>query len=281
MTVGVVGLGLIGGSLAKAIKLNTPHKVLGTDIDEAVMCRALLMGAVDERFSEENAGECDIVIIALFPQHTLTALEKYAPYIKKGAVAVDTCGVKRAVCDRAWELAEENGFVFVGGHPMAGREKIGFSASKHDLFQNASMILVPQGDVELEIMSMLKQFFASLGFGKIVMSRAEYHDEMIGYTSQLAHIVSGAYIKNPLSAKAAGFSAGSFRDMTRVATLNEKMWCELFLDNSDFLSGQVEHLIQRLQEYKAALDSRDEKALTKLLLEGKEAKELSESAMNN
>lgn len=281
MTVGVIGLGLIGGSMAKAIKLNVPGTVLGYDINETVVMRALLVGAIDDRLTKEACADCDLLILALFPGDTLDSLAEYAPYIKKGATVIDTCGVKRAVCPKAGAIAEKYGFCFVGAHPMAGTERTGFDASKHNLFENASMILVPGGDFDISRIEKLKRFFTEIGFSRVVITDADTHDEMIGYTSQLAHIVSSAYIKSPLSLKAKGFSAGSFRDMTRVATLNEKMWSELFLNNGDNLSSQLGLLIDELAAYKTALEQRDGQKLEKLLADGRTAKSASEESMKD
>ena len=281
MTVAVIGQGLIGGSMAKAIKLNTENTVLGYDLDEKVMCRALLVGAIDGRLRKEDVKDCSLVIFALFPNQTVKSIKEYAPYINKNATVIDTCGTKRMVCREISKIAHEYGFMFVGAHPMAGREKIGFSASLHNLFDNASILLTPNGKFDIEKLDRLKKFLLSLGFSKVVLTDTDTHDEMISYTSQLAHIVSSAYIKNPLSCKAKGFSAGSFRDMTRVATLNETMWTELFLENRDYLSEQTGFLIEKLEEYKKALDDNDDKTLFALLKEGREAKEISEESMKD
>ncbi len=273
MKIGVIGLGLIGGSVAKAIRLNTDHEVLGTDIDRTVVMRAKVIEAITGELTEDNIGECDIIIMALYPDDTVESLKKYEGKIKKGAYVIDCAGVKEKVCIRANEIAEKNGFVFVGGHPMAGIEKIGFKYSDADIFRGASMILTPPSNINLIVLDEIKNFFLSVGFGKITIKTPKEHDRIIAYTSQLAHILSNAYVKSETADDHRGLSAGSFKDMTRVAYLNEKMWTELFLENRGNLIGEIEVLIENLKMYKNALEEGDESRLYSLLKEGREKKE--------
>ena len=269
MIVGIVGLGLIGGSLARAVKLNTGNKVVGWDISETVRYRAKLVGAVDEFMAEGNPADCDLVIIALYPKETISYLEQRQNNFKKDAIVVDCCGIKKSICAVGNRLAKENGFHFVGGHPMAGIERSGFAFSSADLFKGATMILTPEKDADLTMLNDLSFFFRSLGFGALKITTWEEHDQMIAYTSQLAHIVSSAYIKNDLSHHHKGFSAGSFQDMTRVAKLNETMWTDLFMDNREYLNQEVKDLIQRLSVYQKAIEEGDQEAIKHLLKEGR------------
>ena len=220
MDIGVVGLGLIGGSMAKTIRRNTPHTVLGTDADPQVMYKARLLEAIDGDLTDERLAICDIVFIATWPRAAVTYVQEHAAAFKKGAWVIDLCGVKRAVCGPLFETARENGFTFIGGHPMAGIEYWGFDHATATLFDNASMILTPPPGTDIRTLSDLKHFFRGLGFGRVVMTTPEEHDRLIGYTSQLAHVVSSAYVKSPEAMKHPGFSAGSFKDMTRVARLS-------------------------------------------------------------
>ena len=199
-------------------------------------------------------------------------MEEHQNQIGRQAVVVDLCGVKRCVCDAVSRIAGEKGFTFVGGHPMAGMEKSGFGNATDRLFRHASMILVPDENTDRDVLAGLEEFFLSLGFGKIQYATAEEHDRIIAYTSQLAHVLSSAYVKTPTALSHAGFSAGSFKDMTRVATLDENMWTELFLDNADYLTMEVEGLIRRLEPYAEALRSRDGERLRELLRDGREFK---------
>ena len=273
MIFGIVGLGLIGGSLARSIKFHSDHTVYGTDISETALLQARMVNAIDGELTEENLGECDVTLIALYPQAAVDWALAHLNAFKAGSFVIDCCGVKRFVCDRLYPAFEGNPAVFMGGHPMAGRERSGFSYAQDDLFENASMILAPSPGTEIEAIRRAKEIFLSIGFGRVRFTTPLEHDEMIAFTSQLAHVVSSAYVKTPLAPKHKGFSAGSFRDMTRVARLNETMWTELFLENDDLLLTETQHLIDRLTEYRDALQNRDEERLRALLREGREIKE--------
>ena len=273
MNIGIIGLGLIGGSMAKSIRLNTDHCVFGMDIDKSVVTKAKIIEAINGELTEENIGLCDMIITALYPDATIEVVKRYARLIKKGAYIIDCCGVKEKVCGSIPQIARENGFVFVGGHPMAGIEKIGFKYSNADIFANASMILTPDSTVKIEDLENIRLFFLSIGFGKITVKTAEDHDRIIAYTSQLAHVLSNAYVKGKNAKDHRGLSAGSFRDMTRVAYLNETMWTELFMENRENLIGEISELIGNLSDYKDALEKNDAARLKELLKSGRELKE--------
>jgi len=273
MRIGIVGLGLIGGSLAKALKYNTEHEVLGTDIDRGVLLKAKLLGAVDDELLPEQLSSCDLVITALYPQDTLDYITQHAQSFKKGAIVMDCCGVKRVICETLWQCAKENGFLFYGAHPMAGLHFSGFAYSDVHMFSNASMILLPPDNADINDLANLKHLFLSIGFTDIQISTPEEHDRIIAYTSQLAHVVSNAYVKSPQAQVHNGFSAGSYKDLTRVAKLNADMWTELFLDNVDNLTAELDGLIENLQQYSRALHEKDAKTLHALLKAGSDRKE--------
>lgn len=273
MKIGIVGLGLIGGSLAKALKFHTDHTVLGWNRTAEVVLKAKLLGAIDGELTDAQIADCDMLICALYPQLTVDFVLKYAPTLKKGAIVLDACGVKRVICKPLTAAAKMHGFVFYGGHPMAGLHKSGFSYTNVDMFKNASMILVPPDDADIAQLAMLKDLFLSIGFTNIQMTTAEEHDRIIAYTSQLAHIVSNAYVKSPEAQVHSGFSAGSYKDLTRVAELNADMWTELFLENDDNLLFEVEGIIANLQAYADALKNRDAETLHALLKAGSDRKQ--------
>ena len=272
MLIGVVGLGLIGGSMARAIKKNTSHSVYGYDLQESVLEEALSTGVIDGLL-ENHLSSCEVILIALYPKATIDYVKSNINSFKKGAVVIDCCGIKRLVCNELFPAAEEHGFTFIGGHPMAGTESWGFKSSRDNLFKGASMILTPKEELTHKELEFFEDFFYSLGFGSIKISTPKEHDHFIAYTSQLAHVLSGAYVKTPSAMKHKGFSAGSFKDMTRVAKLNEEMWCELFMENKDFLINEIDGLIDRLLPYSEALKNNDYKALKELLTEGRIYKE--------
>lgn len=273
MTVGIVGLGLIGGSLARSIKVHTDFEVLGMDINPQTMLQANLLGAIDGTLTEDNLVRCDVVLVALYPAAIVTWITEHQDAFRPGAWVIDCGGVKEAVCTPLNALAQGKPWHYCGGHPMAGREFSGFRYAKDDLFDRASMILTPPRDAGPEVLTWLKDFFLTIGFRRVQFTTPREHDEMIAYTSQLAHVVSSAYVKCPLAQKHRGFSAGSFADMTRVAKLNEDMWTELFFDNQDALLPEINGLIDRLAAYRDALAAEDHQAMKQLLREGREIKE--------
>ena len=273
MEVGIVGLGLIGGSMAKAIRAHTGHRVLGYDRDEAAQAQALADGVIDGALDEHTLGTCRLLLLALYPSATVDYVTRNAEHIAGQARVVDLCGVKRYVCDAVSPIAARRGFYFVGGHPMAGRERSGYGASSASLYQGASMLLTPREETPDDVLSELEAFFLTLGFGTVSRTDAAEHDSMIAYTSQLAHVLSNAYVKSPRALRHKQFSGGSFQDLTRVATLNEIMWSELFLHNRDPLIEEIDALCARLSAYGDALRANDETSLRALLREGCEWKE--------
>jgi prephenate dehydrogenase len=278
-TVCVVGLGLIGGSFARAIKENTDCRVLGCDVDRSVLLAAKTAGAIDGILGEDgDLCCCDLTIVALYPAATKKYIENNAPYFKKGAVVCDTCGVKRAVCPDAFALARKHGFHFVGTHPMAGTQFSGFARSRASMFASAPLLLVSDEGEDIPMLGSLHDFFASLGFSGIRFTSPEEHDRMIAYTSQLAHVVSNAYVKSPQARTQKGFSAGSWRDLTRVARLNPDMWADLFIANKDCLVKELDTLIDNLTKYRDEIENGDLDALRNDLAEGSALKIAAEKA---
>ncbi len=272
-TIGVVGLGLIGGSYAKAYRKNTSCKIYGADKDPAVISTAVGDGTLDGELTKERIPECDLILVALYPEAIINYVKSIAGLIRPKAYVIDTGGLKRNVCQALFPVAAEHGFTFIGGHPMAGKRTSGYEYSTADLFQGASMILVPDDVTEFDTLATAKAIFAPCGFGQITICSAEKHDEMIAFTSELAHIVSNAYMKSPTARHHQGFSAGSYKDLTRVAWLNETMWTEIFMANRDNLIKELDSIIHSLSEYRDAMAEEDRKRLWELLHDGKMAKE--------
>jgi prephenate dehydrogenase len=273
--VGVIGLGLIGGSIAKAYKA-AGWKVLAYDSNHSITDFAILSGIVDAELSTENMKDCNVIHIAITPKAAIEYLKQNAEQMPKDSLVIDDCGTKREIARIGFELAEKHGFTFVGGHPMAGSHLSGFKNSKSTMFHNASMIIVPPEFDDINLYDKIKQALRPMGFKKVVFTTADDHDRMIAYTSQLPHVVSNAFIKSPSAQEHKGYSAGSFRDLTRVAWLNENMWTELFLENKDNLLKEINLLIDNLKEYAKALNDENNEYLCNLLRDGRIAKELSE-----
>ena len=272
MTVGIVGLGLIGGSFAKAYH-EAGHRVLAFDTDQSVFDFAVLSGAVDGLLSEESLSSCDLILIAVYPSAAVDYLRQHGAHIGPKPVVIDCCGTKRKVCAACFPIAEQYGITYLGGHPMAGTQFSGFKYAKANLFVGAPMVLVPPRFDDIELLSHVKDLLSPAGFGSYSVTTAEQHDEMIAFTSQLAHVASNAYIKSPTAKKHKGFSAGSYKDMTRVAWLAPHMWAELFMENKEFLLKEIDCYIEHLSEYKTAMEHDDEETLIRLLDEGKKRKE--------
>lgn len=272
MKILVVGLGLIGGSLCKALKKYTYHTVTGSDINKDIEFAALRDVAIDTVF-DGNYNGFDLIIISLFPEATERYFRENASKMDKNTLVTDVCGIKGEFSVRMKELAESNGLRYVGIHPMAGKEFGGYYNSNPDLFVKANILVAPfEGSSQTDI-DMLKGLAGEIGAGKVVVTSPENHDKMIAYTSQLAHIVSSAYVKSPELELECGFSGGSFQDMTRIATMNEKMWTDLFMQNRKHLQYELDLLIENLNKYSAALRSGDADEMCRLIAEGRELKE--------
>ena len=272
MNVGILGLGLIGGSLARAYALEG-HTVYAIQRNEAMLSFAMLAGAVHGKLNEETIPKCDLILLAIYPDGSASWLEKNAHLISKGALVLDCCGVKQEICTRCFPVAQKYGFTFVGGHPMAGSQFSGFKYSRADLFSGAPMVLVPPVFDDIALLQRVKDALDPCHFGFFSVTTAEEHDKLIAFTSQMPHILSNAFIKSPTALKHKGFSAGSYRDLTRVAWLNPQMWAELFLENRDNVLYELDYYIDSLKQYQQAIRDHDMDKLVKLLDEGKKRKE--------
>lgn len=272
MNVGILGLGLIGGSLARAYAL-AGHTVFAAEQNNSMLSFAMLAGAVHDRLNEETIHSCDLILLAIYPEGSAAWLEEYAPLISKDALVMDCCGTKEVICSRCFPLANEHGFTYVGGHPMAGSQFSGFKYSRADLFAGAPMVLVPPVFDDIQLLDRVKTALSPCQFGFFSVTTAQDHDRMIAFTSQMPHILSNGFIKSPTARSHKGFSAGSYKDLTRVAWLNPKMWAELFLENRKNILFELDFYINSLQAYREAIAKEDEETLIALLDEGKQRKE--------
>ena len=272
MKIGILGLGLIGGSMARAYAIEG-HTVYACEKDDTMLSFAMLSGAVDGPLDGKTIPECDLILLAIYPDGSASWLEQNAPHIRSDALVMDLCGIKREICRRCFPLAKHYGFTFVGGHPMAGSQFSGFKYSRANLFQGQPMVLVPPVYDDIELLDRCKTALEPCHFGSFSVTTAENHDKMIAFTSQMPHILSNAFIKSPTAKSHKGFSAGSYRDLTRVAWLNPQMWAELFLENKDYTLFELDTYIESLSAYRKALEEDDLETLVSLLEEGKRCKE--------
>lgn len=272
MKVGILGLGLIGGSMARAYAV-AGHTVYAADLDESTLSFAMLSGAVHGRLDEETIPACELLLLAIYPGGSAKWLEDNGRLVDSNALVLDLCGIKQEVCKRCFPVARKYGFTFVGGHPMAGSHFSGFKYSRADLYKGAPMVLVPPRFDDIDLLQRVKDAMAPCGFGMFSVTTAEEHDRMIAFTSQMPHVLSNAFIKSPTARQHKGFSAGSYKDLTRVAWLNAPMWSELFLENRENLLFELNTYLDSLTAYRDALEARDGERLTALLEAGKKAKE--------
>lgn len=272
MKVGILGLGLIGGSLARAYA-KAGHQVYVFDTDNQMVSFAQLAGVVEDELDTSSISQCELILLAIYAGASEKWLEEHAPYISDNAMVIDCCGIKKDICQVGFSLADRYGFTFIGGHPMAGSHYSGFKYSRSNLFQGAPMVLVPPKFDDPVLLSRAKELLSPCGFGSFSVTTAEEHDKMIAFTSQIPHIVSNAYIKSPTASNHKGFSAGSYKDLTRVAWLNPEMWAELFLSNREHVINELTFYMESLEQYKAALMNQDEEKLIALLDEGRKRKE--------
>lgn len=272
MKVGIIGLGLIGGSFAKAYQ-KVGHEVLAVDTDQATLQYAIMTGAVSSELDDSRLPECDLILICTYPEVMIRFLDEKGDKIGSKPIVIDCCGTKRNIVSHGFSAAKKYGFTYVGGHPMAGTQFSGFKYSMEDLFSGATMVIVPEKADDICFLSRIKQLLLPASFGHITVTTAEKHDEIIAFTSQLAHVVSNAYIKSPTARNHFGISAGSYKDLTRVAWLNPEMWAQLFLDNDENLLKEIDVLMNNLAEYREALAVRNKTELIRLLEDGKKIKE--------
>ena len=271
MIIGILGLGLIGGSFAKAYH-EAGWQVLALDADPSTQEFAQLSGAVDGPLTDDKLASCDLILLAAYPAASIAYFKEKAHLMGPRPVVIDCCGTKRVVCSACFPVAKEHGVTFLGGHPMAGTHNSGFKYARANLFHSAPMVLVPMDRDDITPLDRAKALLAPAGFGRFSITGAPEHDEMIAFTSQMAHVISNGYIKSPTAGVHKGFSAGSYKDMTRVAWLAPQMWAELFLENKDFLLKELDFFMASMQQYRDALAANDQQELVRLLDEGRKRK---------
>lgn len=272
MNILICGLGLIGASLAKTIKKNTNHKVFGWNRTQSVTEKALRDGAIDETGDIDFLiSQADITFINFYPEAIVPFILAHKDSFKKDSIVTDSCGIKTKICT---EVAKHDlPFYFIGAHPMAGREVGGYDNSLDTLFDNASFITTPYETTPKNKTDALVGLAEDMGFARTVVTTPEHHDEMIAFTSQIAHVLACSYVLSPLAPMHAGYSAGSYRDVSRVARINAEMWTELFIDNKEPLVREIDDLVSNLMQFKYNIVNEDAQALTELMKKGNRIKE--------
>lgn len=272
MEIVIVGLGLIGGSIAKALRQNTSHRVLAMDVNEDVLLDACSCGAIEGKASLADLERADLVYLAIYPEEILAFVREHGPRLKKGCILTDTCGIKGEICAAMEGLSQNAPYLFVAGHPMAGKEQSGFSASDPSIFAGASYILVP-GNAPTPAVDTVAELARQMGFGQVVRVTAREHDQNIAFTSQVPHVLACAYVLSPRCQTHRGFSAGSYRDVSRVANINDALWSRLFLDNRECLLAELDELLGNLGRFRQAIEEDDQQALGALLRQAAQRKQ--------
>ena len=268
MKIAIVGLGLIGGSLAKAYKRREDMFIYGADKDSSVVNFARLAEAIDEELQDQHLKDCDLVLLATYPQGVIDWVMEKAALLSENTMVIDCTGTKGRICEALFPIAKKHGFTFIGGHPMAGVHQAGIKYSREDMFDGQPMVIVPPTYEDIRLFERVQTLLEPVGFGRISVTTAQEHDGIIAYSSQMAHVVSNAFIKSPTAEKHKGYSAGSYQDMTRVAWLNADMWSELFMENREALLSELGYFMDSLSAYRKALEEENVEELQKLLKEG-------------
>ncbi|MCL2576516.1 MAG: prephenate dehydrogenase [Defluviitaleaceae bacterium] len=269
--VGIIGLGLIGGSLAKAYKRTPGISVLGNDLDKSIVEFAKIAEAIDGELTDDELQNCDCILLAIYPQSVINWVSEKAELLA-GITVIDCAGTKGRVCAELFPIAKAHRFTFVGGHPMAGLHQSGFKFSREDLFDGEPMVIVPPVHDDIQLFDDITTLLKPVGFGRISVTTAAEHDEIIAFASQMPHIISNAFVKSPTAPRHKGYSAGSYRDLSRVARLDPDMWTELFLENKEFLLAEFNYFIDAAEKYRDALQNGNSKKLRELLADGSRIK---------
>ena len=272
MKVLICGLGLIGASLAKTLKKNTTHTVLGWNRTPSVTEKALRDGVIDRTGDiDELMSDADVTFVNFYPDAIVPFILEHKNSFKKDSIVTDSCGIKTKICK---ELEHEKlNFYYVGAHPMAGREVGGYDNSQDTLFDKASFIVTPYETTPRNKVDALVGLAQDMKFARTVVTTPEHHDEMIAFTSQIAHVLACSYVLSPLAPMHPGYSAGSYRDVSRVARINAEMWSDLFIDNKDALVREVDDLVSNLMKFKYNIINEDRQALCDLMNKANSIKE--------
>ncbi len=272
MKILIAGLGLIGGSICKALHAYTDHSVYGWNRSEQTARKALEEHVIDGIVKDDCSG-FDMIIVCLYPKHVREWVRAHADTMSEGTIVVDVSGVKTDLPEEMTALCAQHGVHYLSTHPMAGKEKAGYAVSDEDLYQGANFIITPLPETPKFVIAQVRNLAHQIGFRRFVITTPEMHDRMIAYTSQLAHVVSSSYVESPVIELESGFSGGSFHDMTRIAAMNEDMWTGLFMENRESLLRELDILMENLGEYRKALAESDEARVYALIREGRLRKE--------
>lgn len=273
MKIAIIGLGLIGGSMARRLRGFRDCTIAAYNRTKESLDIAMSDGVIDEAYSNpgdamENA---DLIIMCLYPQLNIDFVRENVDRIKSGAVITDVTGVKGFIIKEMQKILPET-VDFIGGHPMAGREVGGYKSSTDTLFDNAPYIITPDRTNSPESIKLVRDMAKYIGCREVVTTTPDEHDSIIAYTSQLMHIVAVALCENPLLERSSSFAGGSLQDCTRIAVINEKMWSELFIENKEHLAYRITEFQECLETIKQATLNGDRDELEKIMKHATEQK---------
>lgn len=272
MNIGIVGLGLIGGSIARRLTKIDDYNVFGADSNFETVKYALEQNIINLELNQENIKDIDILIICLNPVLVLEVLPTYIENLKSDTIVFDIAGNKTAICTQfeIWQKQFPH-LHFFSTHPMAGREVFGIENSTDTLFEDKSILLIPQSKNNSKKQIVI-DLYNDLGTREVKITDAKTHDAIIAYTSQLAHIISSGFVDSPLSSSSDGFNGGSFSDLSRVAKMNPFMWTELVLENRENVITCLDFFINNMINFKDAISKNDSEKLLRLFQKGNSKK---------
>lgn len=265
----IVGLGMMGGAIADALRKQHPKRIAAYDTDQEVLEEALVRGAIDygaenEEELQEVLAQADLVYVCLYPEAALSFMKRYMPYFKSGALVTDIVGIKTPTIEEVVPVLRPD-IHFIPGHPMAGSEKEGFGSADASIFENMNYVLVPVDKTDRAAVDALKEIITEMGFSNIVETSAHEHDAKIAFTSQLCHVIASALVDSEDDLTITDYEGGSFGELTRIAMINAPMWTEIFIDNKNLLIEQIdefEHSMQKLRRY---IEECDHESLEEML----------------
>lgn len=271
----IVGLGLIGGSLAMALNELNPKNIWGIDIDNNTLNYAKSLEIIGEGYVNPKIplSKSDIVIICLYPNDTIQFIKDNIEYFKDGAIITDTAGIKNKLVKEIGSFLPKD-LEYIGGHPMAGKEYNGIKNATKDLFVDANYIITPTKYNSKINIKIIEDLAIMIGCKRVVKVSSEKHDEIIAYTSQLPHIIANALMNSDIEEDINLFEGGSFNDATRVANINISLWMELFMENKDNIIKSLDMFETSIKNIKDAIRNDDSKKLEKIFKQGNYKKEL-------
>lgn len=268
MRIFIVGLGLIGASYAEGLH-HRGHKIYAYDINDSYVKTGITQGFIEQDNALKRLGSCDLIILALYPKHNAVFLKENLSLLKRSQVITDVSGTKKEMMEEIEQLLPQ-GISYTSHHPMAGKETSGFDSRDYQMFKKANFLIVKSKRSEPKDEILLREVANDLRFGKITVLDATSHDELIAFTSQLTHVLAVALVQSDTLTQTKEATGDSYRDLTRIAKINEIMWSELFLENKETLLKKIDDFEKQLDIIKHMIENHQIEALRDYLKQAKE-----------